>query len=115
MRKLVAIVSASLLFAGLFSGQATALSALVQSDSALTPFSSIQKQPKILSEGLIIQASASCVVNWVNGGCAFSEFIKDNNGGNQKSVYTPPVYVPPIVVEDGCVDLRVNCGGECCS
>ena len=52
MNKLVAVVSASLFLSGLVSGQAMALFGSVQSDSALTPFSSIQHQPKSLVKAL---------------------------------------------------------------
>ena len=114
MRKLVAIVSASLLFAGLFSGQATALSALVQSDSALTPFSTTQEQAKIFTEGLVIQASSGCVANWVNGSCGPSEFVNDSSGSIK---LTPPVFAPPVEVEGSggdCPSLKKACDDECC-
>ena len=114
MKKLVAIISASLLFAGLFSGQATALSGLIHSDSALTPFSSIQKQPKIFIDGLVIQASSGCVVNWVNGSCGPSEFVNDSSGSIK---LTPPVFAPPVEVEGSggdCPSLKKACDDECC-
>ena len=109
MNKLAAVVSASLFLSGLVSGQAMALSGSVQSDSALTPFSSIQHQPKIFSEGFVIQAKVGCVVNWVNGACGSPEFVKGNNGGSQAP--TPPVFVPPY---DPCLSLRARggCGGD---
>ena len=111
MNKLVAVVSASLFLSGLVSGQAMALSGFVQSDSALTPFSSMQHQHKIFNEGHVIQAGVGCVVNWVNGACGSSEFVKGNNGGGQPFIFTPPVVEED---PDDCVGLRATCG-ECCT
>ena len=99
MKKLVFTLCASLALTGMFTSGAMA-------------FSNAQYQPKNISDQLYIQASAGCVVNWVNGSCASSDFVRGNNGGTT----SPPVFVPPppppVVDDSDCLSLTTSyCGG----
>ena len=112
MNKLVAVVSASLFLSGLVANQAMALSGFFQSGGVSTPLSNMQKQPQIFSDGLVIQASVGCVVNWVNGACGSPEFLRNNIGVSKAP--NPPVVVPPVIVvipTDPCPGLRLT--AEC--
>ena len=101
MKKLVFTLCASLALTGMFTSGAMA-------------FSNAQYQPKNISDQLYIQASAGCVVNWVNGSCASSDFVRSNNGGHTTNVPPPPPVIvpppppPPPPDEGGCMRLTVS-------